>query len=247
MERRIDDENNFTLRQLFRGIASDWREFFEIEWKKEYFRALIFYLRSQYSKNKCCPAWDRIFYCFKLTSFSALKVVILGQDPYPDSRLATGLCFDIQNYDGYIPPSLSNIFVELSLDLQKKINDYSSVRLSRWAKQGVLLLNSALTVREGEPMSHEGHGWEEFVEHLFVYLSLKKEKVVYVLWGKKAWIYQRWLTGLKQKIIESYHPVTLRYFVNSPLSFRNSRPFTRTNSYLQDNGLEEIRWIDAEV
>ncbi|TVY12069.1 uracil-DNA glycosylase [Candidatus Phytoplasma pini] len=212
-----------------------WQTIIKKEKQKEYFRKIIIYLKKEIQIGKSIfPSSNKIFEAFRLTPWENLKVIILGQDPYPGINQAHGLSFSVNN--NIAPPSLKNIFKELKNDLNiRKTNN----NLTNWALEGVLLLNSILTVEKGKPLSHKNIGWEEFTKNIFQQLSLYKEKIVYILWGKNAQIYEKYINMEKNFVIKSAHP--------SPLSahkgFFGSKLFSKTNIYLQQNKIPTINWF----
>ena len=215
-------------------IGNDWDKVLEEEYKKDYFLKIKDKVRSEYNNKTIFPPANRVFYAFRKTSYKDTRVVILGQDPYHGVGEANGLCFSVN--DGVkMPPSLKNIYKELydDLGIVKKSSD-----LSDWAKSGVLLLNSVLTVEKDKPASHKWIGWEEFTDSVIKKLNEKEEPVVFILWGNFAKGKMKYITNPKHLVITSSHP--------SPFSvnygFFGSRPFSRTNKFLKDNGLREIEW-----
>ena len=192
-------------------------------------------MNEEYRTHQIFPPADDIFNAFALTPLHEVKVVILGQDPYHGEGQAHGLCFSVKP-DVEIPPSLINIYKELQDDCGCEIpnNGY----LTKWAKQGVLLLNTVLTVRAHQANSHRGIGWEEFTDAAIRVLNEQDRPMVFILWGRPAQMKKSMLTNPNHLIIESPHP--------SPLSayrgFFGSRPFSRTNKYLKEHGLKEIDW-----
>lgn len=186
------------------------------------------------SDKKVYPSYENIFRALNLTQFKDVKVVIIGQDPYHGENEANGLAFSI-NKEVKITPSLRNIFKELKNDLNI---DRTNKDLSSWAKQGVLLLNSILTVEKDTPLSHSNIGWQEITNYIIKYISSNKNNVVFILWGNFAKQYKEIIDNSKHLIIESAHP--------SPFSanrgFFNSKPFSRTNNYLKKNNQSVIDW-----
>jgi len=215
-----------------------WQEQLKGEFEKEYFKGLSNFVFDEYKEQEVFPCKNNIFRAFNLCSFDKVKVVILGQDPYYKPKQANGLCFSVRECTDSkdYPRSLKNIFKELNSDLgQDKLR---SGDLSCWAKQGVLLLNTALTVKKGEPLSHEKE-WRQFTDAVLKALSQKKQRIVYLLWGKKAQKKAQKkriaIDPQKNKILCSYHP-----------SYQNglcgSKHFSQTNEYLEENGIEPIEW-----
>jgi uracil-DNA glycosylase len=216
-------------------IGNDWDEVLEGEFDKPYYRELRAFLKQEYASRRIFPDMYHIFEALKLTPYNEIKAVILGQDPYHEVGQAHGLCFSVQR-GIKLPPSLVNIYKELESDLgipMAKDGD-----LSCWARQGVLLLNAALTVREGCANSHRGRGWEQFTDRVIELVNQKTEPVVFVLWGSSARQKKAMITNPIHGILESVHP--------SPLSahggFFGSRPFSRANDFLQKNGRAPIDW-----
>ena len=217
------------------AIANDWLEPLKPEFSKPYYKNLYQTVNEEYRTHQIFPPADDIFNAFALTPLHEVKVVILGQDPYHGEGQAHGLCFSVKP-DVEIPPSLVNIYKELQDDCGCEIpnNGY----LTKWAKQGVLLLNTVMTVRAHQANSHRGIGWEEFTDAAIRVLNEQDRPMVFILWGRPAQMKKSMLTNPNHLIIESPHP--------SPLSayrgFFGSRPFSRTNKYLKEHGLKEIDW-----
>ena len=215
-------------------INKKWDVILEPEFKKDYFRDLGVFVKSEYKNKICYPKYSDVFNAFRLTDYDDVKVVILGQDPYHGEGEAHGLSFSVHD-DVRRPPSLNNILKEL-------YNDVGVVRkgneLTDWAKQGVLLLNSVLTVVKDTPLSHKGKGWEIFTDNVIRYLNNREKPIVFILWGSYARSKKELITNKNHFIIESAHP--------SPLSasrgFFGSRPFSRTNAFLEKNGIPKINW-----
>ena len=215
-------------------IGNDWDIVLADEYQKEYFLKIKDKVRWEYKNKTIFPPADRVFYAFRMTSYKDTKVVILGQDPYHGVGEANGLCFSV-NEGISMPPSLKNIYKELYDDLGIK---RTSTDLSDWARSGVLLLNSVLTVEKDKPASHKIIGWEEFTDSVIKKLNEKEEAVVFILWGNFAKSKIKYITNPRHLIISSSHP--------SPFSvnygFFGSRPFSKTNEFLSKNGLKEIEW-----
>lgn len=216
-------------------IDNDWQDFFERETKKDYYLKLRNFLKNEYNNYTVYPPMEEIFNAFKITPLSKVKVVILGQDPYYNQGQAMGLSFSVK--DGIKPPpSLVNIYREISNDLNQEIN-ISSGNLTHWAEQGVFLLNTTLTVRDGEPLSHKGHGWEIFTDNVIKALNENDNPKVFLLWGNNAKAKKNLITNKNHLILEAGHP--------SPLSaryFYGCRHFSKTNDFLIKNGLKPIKW-----
>ena len=216
-------------------IENDWLAELEPEFRKPYYKALYEFVKTEYSTTQVFPPADDIFNAFHLTPLSQVKVVILGQDPYHNTGQAHGLCFSVKP-DVDIPPSLVNIYKELNSDLGCYIpnNGY----LVKWAKQGVLLLNTVLTVRAHQANSHRGQGWEEFTDAAIKALNHQDRPIVFILWGRPAQTKKRMLDNSHHLILEAPHP--------SPLSahsgFFGSKPFSQTNRFLEEHGETPIDW-----
>lgn len=216
-------------------IDNDWQDFFERETKKDYYLKLRDFLKNEYNNYTIYPPMEEIFNAFKITPLSKVKVVILGQDPYYNQGQAMGLSFSVK--DGIKPPpSLVNIYREISNDLNQEIN-ISNGNLTHWAEQGVFLLNTTLTVRDGEPLSHKGHGWEIFTDNVIKALNENDNPKVFLLWGNNAKAKKNLITNKNHLILEAGHP--------SPLSaryFYGCKHFSKTNDFLIKNGLKPIKW-----
>jgi len=219
----------------FQHIDNDWRGLFEAECQKQYFIELKNRIESEYSSKSILPQKDDIFNSFRHTSYSNVKCVLLGQDPYATRGFAHGLAFSTK-LGVAIPKSLRNIYKELNSDLKCYIPNNG--HLKKWAEQGVLLLNAILTVEEGKSNSHKGYGWEIFTDRIISYINEKSTPVVFMLWGNNAREKKALINNPRHLIIESAHP--------SPLSasrgFFGSRPFSRVNRFLLENGMEPIDW-----
>ena len=216
-------------------ISGEWAEALAPEFKKPYYKKLFQTVSEEYRTHRIFPPGDDIFNAFHLTPLPQVKVVILGQDPYHGEGQAHGLCFSVRP-DVEIPPSLVNIYKELEEDVGCYIpnNGY----LEKWARQGVLLLNTVLTVRAHQANSHRGIGWEEFTDAAILVLAAQDRPMVFILWGKPAQAKKPMITNPKHLVLFSAHP--------SPLSayrgFFGSRVFSRTNQYLESHGLTPIDW-----
>ena len=216
-------------------IEESWKSVLQPEFDKPYFKSLTDFVRAEYSTRTCYPPASKIFNAFNSCPFSDVRVVIIGQDPYHEPGQAHGLCFSVN--DGVqFPPSLQNIFKEISTEFGTPIPN--SGNLERWARQGVLLLNATLTVREHQAGSHQRQGWEEFTDAAIRELNSGRDGLVFILWGgyakKKGAIIDR----SRHLVLSSAHP--------SPLSayngFFGGRYFSRTNEFLSDHGEGEIDW-----
>ena len=217
------------------NIGNDWDNILADEWEKPYYKKLRAFLKAEYSTRRIYPDMHDIFNALKYTSFEDTRVVIIGQDPYHGYGQAHGLCFSVKQ--GVTPPpSLKNIFKELNSDLGVPIKSHGE--LTDWAKQGVLLLNAVLTVREGQPTSHKGMGWETFTDRVIGELNRKTTPVVFLLWGSYAQKKAEIITNPIHKKLISVHP--------SPLSasrgFLGCKHFSKTNEILKANGLNAIKW-----
>lgn len=217
------------------AISNDWLKPLSAEFKKPYYRKLYETVRKEYTTHTVFPPSDDIFNAFSLTPLNEVKVLILGQDPYHEPGQAHGLSFSVK--PGIeIPPSLVNIYKELQDDLGCYIPDNGF--LEKWARQGVMLLNTVLTVRNHQANSHKGIGWEEFTDAAIRVLNEQDRPIVYMLWGRPAQTKKEMLTNPKHLVLTAPHP--------SPLSaykgFFGCRHFSKANEYLRNNGLGEIDW-----
>lgn len=218
------------------AIEPSWKEVLKQEFEKPYFKELAAFVKEEYARTTVYPHPKNIFKAFELTPFDSVKVVILGQDPYHGPHQAHGLSFSVvegvQN-----PPSLQNIFKELEADIGKPVA--SGGNLSRWAAQGVLLLNATLTVRAASAGSHQNKGWEQFTDAVIRMLSEKREHLVFILWGNYAKAKGAHIDRNKHLVIASPHP--------SPFSayngFFGSKPFSKTNNYLEAHRVQRIDWV----
>ena len=217
------------------NIEESWKNLLGDEFNKEYFKDLVDFVKNEYKTTKIFPPGKDIFRAFDLCPVDKVKVVILGQDPYHTPGVANGLSFSASEGQR-IPPSLLNIYKEIRNDLGLEIPN--SPDLTRWANQGVLLLNSTLTVRSGNAGSHQGHGWEEFTDSVIHKLAEQREHLVFILWGSYAKKKGEFIPRDKHLVIESAHP--------SPFSadrgFFGSKPFSKTNEYLDSHGEVVINW-----
>lgn len=214
---------------------NDWDIVLQDEFNKAQYNELWRFLRNEYTHHIVYPKMTDILAAFKLTPYQEVKAVILGQDPYHGHGQAHGLSFSVQ-HGVKLPPSLRNIFKELASDIGVPMPTEGT--LTGWAEQGVLLLNTALTVREGEAASHRGKGWELFTDEVIRKLSMRKEPIVFILWGKHAQEKSALIDRTRHAIIESPHP--------SPFSasrgFFGSKPFSKTNDYLREWNEKPIDW-----
>ena len=222
------------------ALNNDWLDALKGEFRKPYYKKLFETVNQEYRTHRIYPPADDIFNAFHLTPLKDVKVVILGQDPYHGDGQAHGLCFSVKP-DVEIPPSLVNIYQELHDDLGCRIPSHGN--LTKWAKQGVLLLNTVLTVRAHQANSHRGIGWEEFTDAAIQVLNEQDRPIVFILWGRPAQLKKRMLNNPKHLILEAPHP--------SPLSayrgFFGSKPFSQTNQFLEANGLTPIDWEIDEL
>lgn len=216
-------------------IGNDWDIYLKEEYEKPYFLDLVNFVKEEYRKKEIYPPQNEIFNAFRHTPYRNVKVVILGQDPYHGYGEAEGLSFSVKNGIRK-PPSLKNIFKELESDLNIPFPEHSS--LIPWTEQGVLLLNSVLTVEANLAASHKGHGWEIFTDKVIEILNKKEEPIVFILWGNFAKAKKSLITNKNHYIIESAHP--------SPFSANNgffgSKPFSKANNFLISKGLTPINW-----
>jgi len=221
-------------------INGDWLEALKDEFKKDYYKQLFEKVNEEYRTRLIFPPANDIFNAFHLTPLKDVKVVILGQDPYHGNNQAHGLCFSVKP-EVEIPPSLVNIYKELHDDLGCTIPDHGY--LVKWAKQGVLMLNTVLTVRAHQANSHRGIGWEEFTDAAIRVLNTQDRPIVFILWGRPAQMKKAMLNNPKHLILEAPHPSPL----SSYRGFFGSRPFSKTNQFLEANGVEPIDWQIDEL
>ena len=218
-------------------IESSWKEILKEEFGKDYFKTLTEFVRGEYQHAIIYPPPKNIFRAFEFTPFDKIEVVILGQDPYHGAKQANGLCFAVSEGVS-LPPSLQNIFKEIESDLGQSLK-HKTGDLERWAKQGVLLLNATLTVRARTAGSHQGKGWEQFTDAVIRELSDRRENLVFILWGNYAKAKGAHINRARHFVIESAHP--------SPFSahsgFFGSKPFSKTNEYLEEKGKKPINWL----
>lgn len=217
-------------------IDNSWREHIGAEFEKPYFSALTDFVRHEYTTTTCYPPGSLIFNAFNLCPFDRVKAVIIGQDPYHEPGQAQGLSFSVPEGVPF-PPSLQNIFKEIQLDLGKPIPPTGD--LTRWAEQGVLLLNATLTVRAHQAASHQRHGWEQFTDAAIRALNAERENLVFILWGGYARSKAQLIDRSRHLVLESVHP--------SPLSANRggwfgNHHFSQCNAYLREHGEQEIDW-----
>lgn len=216
-------------------IGNKWDIVLKEEFKKEYFRKIVVTINMAYKQKIMYPSKNKIMQALKMTDYDDVKVVILGQDPYHGENEANGLAFAVN--DGIkLPPSLKNIYKELKDDLGIEIA--TTGNLECWAKEGVLLLNAILTVEKDKPASCRNFGWEEFSDAIIKKINEKDSPVVFILWGNFARSKKKYITNPKHLVIESTHP--------SPFSAHNgffgSKPFSKTNNFLEKNNIKKIDW-----
>jgi len=220
------------------NLQSDWKEHLHKEFKKTYFKNLMAFVDEEYSHfpDAIFPKKEDVFNAFNVCALSNVRVVILGQDPYPTRGHAHGMSFSVQEEVKPFPKSLKNIFKELERDLDIPIPENGN--LLRWANQGVLLLNATLTVREGKPESHANKGWEKFTDFVLQKLMSERRNVVYLLWGSKAQSKADFINSNDNLVLKAPHP--------SPLSahrgFFGCKHFSLANEYLKETGGEVIQW-----
>lgn len=216
-------------------LKNSWYELLKDEFKKDYYKDLMNFLDEEVKEYNIYPEKKDVFNALNFTDYNDVKAVIFGQDPYHGKDQAYGLAFSVQKGQK-IPPSLRNIYKELSMDMGCSIPDHGD--LTSWAKQGVLLLNTVLTVREKTPNSHKDKGWEIFTNKIISQLNEREDGIVFILWGKEAYKKEELITNPQHHIIKSFHP--------SPFSayrgFFGSKPFSKTNEILRYMGEKEINW-----
>ena len=220
-------------------IEDSWKKVLKNEFEKPYFKELIHFVKDEYQKypGSIFPKGNQIFRAFDACPLDKLKIVILGQDPYPTRGHAHGLCFSCEAHVRPLPKSLQNIFKELESDLGVKAPQDGD--LNFWAEQGILLLNSILTVREGAPLSHAKRGWEKFTDSVIDVINEQKSGIIFILWGAPAQAKGERIDASKQVVLKAPHP--------SPLSahrgFFGSKPFSEVNRILKTEEKEEIKWV----
>ncbi len=217
------------------NFGNDWDEIMTGEFDKDYYRKLHDFLKKEYFTKQIYPDMNNIFNAMKTTPYNSVKAVIIGQDPYHEPNQAHGLCFSVLKGNP-IPPSLRNIYTELEADLG--IPPASHGQLTKWAENGVLLLNAVLTVRRGEADSHKGMGWEIFTDNVIKKLNEREKPMVFLLWGGKAKNKMPLITNKNHLILTAAHP--------SPLSAYNGffgcRHFSKCNAFLEEHGMEPVDW-----
>lgn len=218
-------------------IESSWKKKLEEEFGKEYFAVLTEFVKGEYQKGAVYPAPKNILKAFELCPFDRVEAVILGQDPYHGPKQAIGLAFAVEEQIA-VPPSLQNIFKEIEADMGQPLKNRSG-DLVRWAEQGVLLLNATLTVRGGAAGSHQGQGWELFTDAVIRALSEEREHLVFMLWGNYAKQKGAHIDRSKHLVLESAHPSPF----SASTGFFGSKPFSKTNAYLEEHGKTPIDWL----
>ncbi|HSI89855.1 MAG TPA: uracil-DNA glycosylase [Adhaeribacter sp.] len=216
-------------------IEESWQKALHDEFEKEYFKDLIAFIKAEYATHSIYPAANQLFHAFEKCPFDAVKVVILGQDPYHGAGQANGLAFSV-NEGVRTPPSLRNIFKEIRSDLGKEIP--ANGNLERWAGQGVLLLNATLTVRANTAGSHQKKGWETFTDAVIRKISEEKENVVFMLWGAYAQKKGMIIDETRHLVLKAAHPSPFA----ADKGFFGSRHFSKANAYLKTHGKKEIDW-----
>lgn len=216
-------------------IGNDWDELLADEFQKDYYKELRKFLIAEYNSRRIYPPMEDIFNALKYTPYHSVKAVILGQDPYHGAGQAHGLCFSVKRGTPP-PPSLQNIFKEIHDELGLPIPSHGE--LTAWAKNGVLLLNTSLTVREGSPNSHRGHGWEILTDRVIELLNQREQPIVFLLWGSNARSKARLITEPRHLVLQCAHP--------SPLSAYNGffgcGHFRKADEFLKNNGIEPVNW-----
>lgn len=216
-------------------IHDSWKKHLSAEFDRPYFKELVEFVRKEYTAKTIFPAPANIFRAFELCPFESVKVVILGQDPYHGPQQANGLCFSV-NQGVQNPPSLQNIFKEIQSDLGGELRTDGC--LDDWARQGVLLLNATLTVEAHKAGSHQKKGWEPFTDAVVEVLSREKKHLVFILWGRYAQEKGAKIDTQKHLVLKSAHPSPL----SSYAGFFGSKPFSKTNEYLEEKGEEQVKW-----
>jgi len=223
------------------GITNDWLPALQSEFRKPYYKELYSFVQKEYMTHVVYPPSEQIFNALHLTPLSKVRVVILGQDPYHEPHQAHGLCFSVEEDQPEIPPSLINIYRELHDDVGCRMPDNGC--LTSWAEQGVLLLNTVLTVRAHQANSHKGRGWEEFTNAILEAVNAQDRPIVYMLWGAQAQSKTIMLTNPKHLILTAPHP--------SPLSayrgFFGCRHFSQCNHFLEQHGEKPINWQIPDI
>ncbi|WP_322905149.1 uracil-DNA glycosylase [Paenibacillus campi] len=221
-------------------FGNDWDDILKHEMEQPYFQELMSWLDEEYKEHTVYPPRDLLFQALRLTPYHEVKAVILGQDPYHGAGQAEGLSFSVQP-GVKVPPSLRNIYIELKEDIGVPVPAHGS--LVSWGQHGVLLLNTALTVRAGKPASHRGKGWERFTDTIIRLLNEREQPLVFLLWGNHA--------AEKEALINTKHHLVIRSAHPSPFAARKgffgSRPFSRTNAFLQEHSQQPVDWAIPEL
>ncbi len=220
------------------SLGNDWDNILSEEFKKDYYLRLRDFLKSEYSERRIYPPMHDIYNALRYTSYKDTRVVILGQDPYHGAGQAHGLCFSVLPGVKF-PPSLQNIFKELNTEYG--ISQPQTGELTGWAKQGVLLLNTTLTVREGAPQSHKGQGWEILTDKIISLINEKAEPVVFMLWGGNARAKKNLITNPAHLVLECAHPSPLSAYAG----FFGCNHFIRANEFLEDRKIRGIDWANT--
>ena len=219
---------------------NSWDQLLKDEMEKDYYKRLREFLIEEYKTRTIYPEMDDIYNALRYTDYRDVKVMLLGQDPYHGRNQAHGFAFSVQE-DVRIPPSLLNIYKELNNDLGYPIPNHGN--LKKWADEGVLLLNAVFTVREGEPNSHKGQGWERLTDRIIELVNEKEEPVVFILWGGNARKKKKLIDTSKHFVVESVHPSPL----SSYRGFFGSKPFSKTNDFLEKVGNKPIDWKIEDI
>ena len=217
------------------NIGNEWDELLKDEFQKDYYLKLREFLKTEYFSRRIYPNMYDIFNALKYTSYSDVKAVIIGQDPYHGAGQAHGLCFSVQKGVA-VPPSLQNIYKEIQSDLG--IQPANHGYLKKWADNGVLLMNAVLTVREGQANSHKNMGWEIFTDKVIELLNQREKPIVFLLWGNNAKQKMRLITNPNHLILQAAHPSPLSAFNG----FFGCRHFSKANAFLSEHGMEPIDW-----
>lgn len=229
---------------MIEHLHADWKERLASEFEMPYFRELVAFINAERTSkpDSIFPSDKNVFAALNTCPFDQVKVVILGQDPYPTKGHAVGLSFAVDSSVTPLPKSLQNIYKELAADLQT--TPPTTGDLTNWANQGVLLLNSVLTVEEGNPTSHAKKGWEQFTSKIISLLNSEKSGIVYLLWGKNAHEKAKEVNAIANFVLKTSHPSPLGYTKSGMdfISFKGSNPFSKTNRYLLENNRTTIDW-----
>ena len=217
-------------------IGNNWDDLLKQEFLKDYFIKLEKFVDKEYENGVCYPPKEDIFYALKITDYNDVSVVILGQDPYHEEHEAHGLCFSVPEDKEKLPPSLVNIFKEIRDDVGGKLPENGC--LERWARQGVLLLNTVLTVRQSEANSHRKQGWEFFTDMVIELIDKKEDPVVFILWGKPAAAKKKLIKNPRHLVLEGPHPSPL----SSYRGFFGCKHFSKANEFLLSNNRKAIKW-----